>query len=194
MAPNTHLLSAVSSHSSITIPGRLRGDVSYTKQFDCTRAGFIIHHATVEVSDRRRLMSDQRSTSSHPGRESGRGGDRYEKRTWDREVLGGSCCRTPLDLIISMHGQEVRLSVGPGIRYERRSKKLIQIHNPWDNLVDIKKKMNAGITHYVSPFRLQPGVKSVQRGKLRQVWLHPKETWCSYGRHVITSQQPSDST
>lgn len=131
------------------------GDDSYTKQFDCTRTGFIIHHATVEVSDRRRLMSDQRSTSSHPGRER-EGGDRYEKRTWDQEVLGGICCRTPLDLIISMHGQEVRLSVGSGIRYERRSKNLIQIHNSWDNLVDIKK-MSAGIAHCVSPFRLQQG-------------------------------------
>lgn len=93
-----------------------------------------------------------------------------------------------------MHGQEVRLSVGPGIRYERRSEKLIQIHNPWDNLVDIKKKNERRDHTLCIPLQVTAGVKSVQRGKLRQVWLHPKETWCSYGRHVITSQQPSDST
>lgn len=26
--------------------------------------------------------------------------------------------------------------------------------------------------------RLQPGVKSVQRGEFKQVWLHPQEMWC----------------
>lgn len=50
-----------------------------------------------------------------------------------------------------MHGQEVRLSVGPGIRYERRSKKLIQIHNPWDNLVDILKKKRTQGSHTMYP-------------------------------------------
>lgn len=40
--------------------------VSDTKRFNCACISFIIYRAAVEVSDRRRLMSDQHLRSSHP--------------------------------------------------------------------------------------------------------------------------------
>ena len=49
-------------------------------------------------------MSDQRSGGSHPGEEL-KGVDGCKKMKVDHEVLCGICSRTPLDLIIYMHGK-----------------------------------------------------------------------------------------
>lgn len=173
MAPDTHRLLAASSHSSITKASRL----SYTKQLDGTRAGFIIHHATVEVSDRRRLMSDQRSTGSRPW---GEAGGRWEIWKGDMRSGGSGWCL----LQNSTESRHLHASSRSreGIWCKRRSKKLIQIQNSQDYLLDIKKKKrvlwpNSSRDHLdtvYAPLRLQPGVRSVQTGELKQVWLHPK--------------------
>lgn len=116
----------------------------------------------------------------------------------NREVAEGVCCRTPPNLVTSAY-HLVTLSLGSGIEKE----KLFQIQSLKRIYLGYLKKgrkkgvpwRNIGSDHLrTHALRLQPGVKTVQRGEFKQVWLHPQEMWCLYGWGVITSQQPSDST
>lgn len=67
VAPNMYAYSVCSLLPCIHYYAQLTPRVvSDTKRFNCACISFIIYRAAVEVSDRRRLMSDQHLRSSHP--------------------------------------------------------------------------------------------------------------------------------
>lgn len=148
------------------------GHVSQAKSLECARVSLINLSCN---SDRRKEMSDAVRTS-HPWRKQEGGG--YEKRKWDEEVLGGICSRTPRFLLVLASD------------VSREAKKRIQILGIILWMFSLKKPSGLTLAGNTDCTQCLPQVRargSVREGKLKQVWLQPKETWCLQGWHVITS-------